>query len=145
MQPSAPRPEVVVIDDDEADAELLRLAFHESGPAQPKLSVFNTGEAGLAYLEKAAERRPRPTLIVLLDLNMPGLDGRDVLKRLKASPGLAPFPVVVLTTSDSENDVAACYAAHANAYISKPNDLSQYHTIARRLCDFWFSTCKLPR
>jgi chemotaxis family two-component system response regulator Rcp1 len=135
--------EVVLVDDDEGDRELIRLAFEECTPL-PVITPFDNGAEALAYLGQAAQKRPRPCILVLLDLNMPGLDGRDVLRRIKADPSTVTFPVVVLTTSDSERDVVECYASHANAFLTKPNELSQYRTMARRLCDFWFSTVRLP-
>lgn len=133
------RDEVVVIDDDHGDLELVKVAFADAG-APLAVRTFDGGEAALAYLASA----PKARRVVLLDLNMPGLDGRKVLERLRADEALRGLVVIVFTTSDSDNDVAACYAGHANAYVTKPSGLSQYRTVARRIADFWFETARLP-
>lgn len=138
---SAPDNEIVVIDDDEGDLELARLAFAECA-TPPAVKTFLDGESAYAYLRTAhgdAMRR-----VVLLDLNMPGMDGRELLEKLRKDRELGRLVVIVFTTSDSKADVERSYAGHANAFVTKPSGLDRYRTIACRICDFWFETATLP-
>ncbi len=107
------------------------------------------GEEALDYLHQRnrysrAESSPRPDLI-LLDLNLPGTDGRDVLEEIKKDPELRTIPVIVLTTSSDDKDINKCYQAGANSYIQKPVDLQGFFTAIQRLREFWFEVVLLPK
>jgi CheY-like chemotaxis protein len=107
--------------------------------------VVEDGEAAVAYLRQEGEHAdaPRPDL-VLLDLNLPRLDGREVLSRIKSDPGLRSIPIVVLTTSASLEDVRRSYDLHANAYVTKPVDLEDYTRIVRQVDEFFVDVAQLP-
>lgn len=130
--------EIVVVDDDLGDLRLIEEAF--SGEAGVSVKTFEGAEPALRYLSE----NPKAHRVVLLDLNMPGLDGFEMLEKIKSDEKLAGIPVVIFTTSDSPADVRACYARHANGFITKPDDFARYRTIARRVRDFWFDTVTLP-
>ncbi|HVM30928.1 MAG TPA: response regulator [Candidatus Limnocylindrales bacterium] len=135
---------ILLIDDSAADAVLTAHAFDATG-TEPTLRVIAEGEAALEWLgsDERATADPLPDLI-LLDLNLPRLSGHQVLDRLKADPGLRQIPVVVLSSSDDPSDVAAAYAAHANSYITKPHNLTDYVAMARAIDDFWLTLAALP-
>ncbi len=133
---SAPR--ILVVDDSGADVRLLREAVQEQGIVADLLAVED-GEQALAYLANG----PRPDL-VLLDLNLPRVDGREVLTAMKDDPELRAIPVIVLSTSSSPGDVADCYARHANSYIVKPMHLEELGAVMRAIDDFWLRLARLP-
>ncbi len=133
---SAPR--ILVVDDSCADVRLLREAVQEQGIVADLLAVED-GEQALAYLANG----PRPDL-VLLDLNLPRVDGREVLTAMKDDPELRAIPVIVLSTSSSPGDVADCYARHANSYIVKPMHLEELGAVMRAIDDFWLRLARLP-
>jgi CheY-like chemotaxis protein len=133
---SAPR--ILVVDDSCADVRLLREAVQEQGIVADLLAVED-GEQALAYLANG----PRPDL-VLLDLNLPRVDGREVLTAMKDDPELRAIPVIVLSTSSSPGDVAECYARHANSYIVKPMHLEELGAVMRAIDDFWLRLARLP-
>jgi CheY-like chemotaxis protein len=110
------------------------------------LHVADDGVEAMAYLRRQGKYRdaPRPGLIIL-DLNLPRKSGREVLEELKADPELRAIPVVVLTTSKSEEDVARSYGLHANCYITKPVDFSKFVEVVRSINDFWLGIVTLPR
>ncbi len=144
MTPSASRVEVLLIEDSPADARLTREAFHD-GKIGNNLTVVTDGAQALAYLkrEEPYAQAPRPDLI-LLDLNLPKVDGREVLRRIKTDPDLASIPVVVLTTSEAEEDIAKAYEYHANCYIRKPVDFESFLRIVSVIESFWLTVVKLP-
>ncbi|MEX2092305.1 MAG: response regulator [Pirellulales bacterium] len=109
------------------------------------MQVAKDGIEAMAYLRQEGEfvDAPRPDLI-LLDLNMPRKDGREVLLEIKQDPDLRSIPVVVLTTSDSEQDIANMYDLHANCFVTKPVDLEQFTKIVKEIKEFWFWVVKLP-
>ena len=109
------------------------------------LHVVDDGVEALAFLRQEGRYRdvPRPDLI-LLDLNMPRKDGREVLADIKEDPGLKTIPVAVLTTSSQDEDILKSYELHANCYITKPVGLEQFATVVQSLDDFWFTIVKLP-
>lgn len=117
--------------------------------AAAKLKIANvidhvdSGEAALEYLQRDRSVGPRPDL-VLLDLNLPGKDGKDVLSEMKAHPELCTIPVVVLTTSDDEADILGAYSLGANAYVTKPVGLAGWIEVTSRIESFWFELVKLP-
>lgn len=136
--------ELLLVEDNPGDADLTREALEE-GRVVNRLSVVPDGLEALAYLRRTGkyENARRPDLI-LLDLNMPRMDGRELLAELKKDRHLKNIPMIVLTTSDAEKDVLAAYELHANAYIVKPVDLTQFMAAVRSIETFWFHIVKLP-
>lgn len=137
--------EILLVEDNPGDVRLTMELLRES-KIHNRISVVNDGIGAMAYLRKEAEFRgaPRPDLI-LLDLNMPRKDGREVLAEIKQDPDLKRIPVVILTTSSAEQDIVRSYDDHANAYITKPVDLDQFAKVVRSIEEFWFTIVKLPR
>jgi two-component system response regulator len=132
---------VLYVEDDPDDRLLAEMAHRESGAVNPLVFVAD-GEAALAYLrlsgpESDGSDRPRPG-IILLDLNMPGIDGRETLRIIRADPGLRRIPVVILTTSAAQDDIARSYDAGANSYIVKPSAFGSLVDLFRMLCAYWF-------
>ncbi|AHG92591.1 response regulator receiver (plasmid) [Gemmatirosa kalamazoonensis] len=136
--------EILLVEDNPGDVELTREALHES-KLHIDLHVVDDGDEALAFLrhEGAYREAPRPDLI-LLDLNLPRTDGRAVLREVKSDPALRPIPVVVLTSSGADRDIAQAYALHANCFVTKPIGLDQFLTIVRSIEQFWLTIVKLP-
>lgn len=136
---------ILLVEDSIADADLVREAI-ESGKIIVNLTVVRDGEQAMLYLLKQPPytEAVRPELI-LLDLNLPKKDGREVLKEVKANPELSQIPVVVLTTSESEVDILRSYQLHANAFIPKPIDFDSFVSIVKQLTEFWLSIVRLPK
>lgn len=136
--------EILLVEDNPGDVRLTREALRES-KLHNNLRVAVDGVDALAYLrgEGAHAGAPRPDLI-LLDLNLPRKDGREVLAEIKADEHLRSIPVVVLTTSRAEQDVLQSYHLHANCYVTKPVDLEQFITVVKSIEGFWFSIVTLP-
>jgi CheY-like chemotaxis protein len=136
--------EVLLVEDDPGDVVLTKEAFADN-KVKNNLHVVSDGEEAIAFLrrEGAFTDAPRPDLI-LLDLNLPRKDGREVLEEIKADDALRPIPVVVLTTSEAEEDIVRSYDLHANAYVTKPVDFEQFISVVRRIDDFFVSVVKLP-
>jgi CheY-like chemotaxis protein len=136
--------EVLLVEDDPGDVLLIREAF-EFNKLHNNLNVVSDGEQALAYLRNEGEyaRALRPDL-VLLDLNLPRKDGREVLAEVKTDERLRAIPVVVLTTSEAEEDVLKSYELHANAYVTKPVDFDRFVSIVRQIDDFFVSVVRLP-
>jgi chemotaxis family two-component system response regulator Rcp1 len=137
--------EVLLVEDSPGDVRLTREALKDA-KVHISLHVATDGIEAMAYLERTGMHvsAPRPDLI-LLDLNLPRKDGREVLKEIKESPSLRTIPVVILTTSSSDADVLQSYHLHANCYISKPVDLDGFLKVVRSIDNFWLSVVKLPR
>jgi len=134
---------ILLVEDNPGDARLMREALQEAGLPH-KLTVVQDGPSALAWLRgEAGEDIARPHLI-LLDLNLPRLSGHELLRELKADPGLSQIPVVVLTSSTAEEDVRRSYELHANCYIAKPVGLEQLLATVRSLSEFWFGVATLP-
>jgi CheY-like chemotaxis protein len=141
-----PRPiEVLLVEDDPGDVLLTKEAFDDN-KVQNNLSVVSDGEEATDYLRRRGRftEAARPDL-VLLDLNLPRKDGREVLLEIKADPELRSIPVVVLTTSEADEDILRSYDLHANAYVTKPVDFDQFIRVVRHIDDFFVSVVKLPR
>ena len=136
--------EVLLAEDNPGDVMLTKKAL-EQGKLANNLHVATDGVEALQFLRQEGEYsdEPRPDL-VLLDLNMPRKDGQDVLKELKDDPDLRRIPVVVLTSSESEEDIAKSYELNANAYLTKPVDFDGFIEIVNRMENFWFKVVKLP-
>lgn len=136
--------EILLVEDNEGDVRLTREALAEA-KVRNNLAVAHDGVEALALLrrEPPFTGSVRPDLI-LLDLNLPKKDGREVLAELKADPDLRRLPVVVLTTSSSEKDILSSYDLHANCYITKPVDLDQFINVVTHIEDFWLTIVKLP-
>lgn len=136
--------EVLLVEDNPADADLTREAL-EASKLVLNLSVAIDGEQCLNFLRHsgAFSHAPRPDLI-LLDLNLPRVSGREVLMEIKKDPGLRTIPVVVLTSSAAETDVVQSYDLGANCYITKPVDLNSFMSIVESVNEFWFTVVKLP-
>jgi len=135
---------ILLIEDNAGDARLTKEAFKE-GKIINTLSVVPDGVEALAFLrrEQKYADAPRPD-IILLDLNLPRKDGREVLAEIKSDAALKRIPVVVLTTSQAEEDVVRSYDLHANCYITKPVDLDRFITVVKNINEFWLSVVKLP-
>jgi CheY-like chemotaxis protein len=137
--------EILLVEDNPSDVLLTRIAMQECKIAN-RLHVAKDGEVAMSFLRRQGEHAeaPRPDL-VMLDLNLPRMDGRELLREMKSDPMLRVIPVVVLTTSDSETDVLRSYDLHANAYITKPLDMEQFVRVVKGIDDFWFGIVRLPR
>ena len=136
---------VLLVEDNEDDIELTLEALEDS-KVRMEIHQVSDGISAMAFLHREGEyaNKPRPDLI-LLDLNLPLMDGREALKRIKEDPDLADIPVVVLTTSVDDGDILNAYQLHANCYISKPVDFSKFTEIIKQIGGFWFQLVKLPR
>jgi chemotaxis family two-component system response regulator Rcp1 len=136
--------EILLVEDNPADARLTREVF-EGGRLTTHLNIVHDGEEALAFLRREGdyENSPRPKL-VLLDLNLPRKDGREVLQELKSDPALSRIPVIVLTTSAAEADILHSYDLQANCFITKPLDLDEFFDVVRSIEDFWLTTARLP-
>ncbi|KAF4407855.1 MULTISPECIES: response regulator [Streptomyces] len=134
---------VLLVEDDAGDELMTREAFEDK--IRNTLYVARDGEEALDFLYQQGEHAsaPRPDLI-LLDLNLPKYDGRQVLERIKSDPELATIPVVVLTTSSAEEDILRSYKLHANAYVTKPVDLDQFLAAVRQIDEFFLTVVRLP-
>lgn len=143
-----PRQPILLVEDSPEDYEATVRALKKSGLNNP-IFRCEDGDEALDYLfcrgvYANPEDAPRPG-IILLDLNLPGTDGRDVLREVKADAALKSIPVVVLTTSTDERDIERCYQAGANSYMSKPVDLDGFLRAIEKLKDFWFEVVILPK
>lgn len=136
--------EILLVEDNPGDVRLAQEALRDAKMAN-NLNVVTDGVEALAYLRREGRhaKAPRPDL-VLLDLNLPKKDGREVLEEVKEDPDLRTIPIVVLTTSDAEGDVIRSYELHANAYVRKPVDFDAFIEVVRTIEDFWFTVVKLP-
>jgi two-component system, chemotaxis family, response regulator Rcp1 len=136
---------ILLVEDNPGDVRLMREALASNGMAK-MLKVVEDGEEALSFLNRIGsfQGAPRPDLI-FLDLNLPRKDGREVLAEIKASTELRRIPVIVLTTSESDNDVDKAYELHANCYVRKPTDLDEYLSVVKACESFWLHIVRLPR
>lgn len=136
--------DVLLVEDDPGDVLMTREAFDENKVAN-RLAVVSDGESAMTYLRKEGPFADAPTPdLVLLDLNLPRMDGREVLAAMKSDDALRSIPVVVLTTSEAEEDVLRSYALHANAYVTKPVDFQRFIDVVRQIDDFFVQVVRLP-
>ncbi|MFI5914069.1 response regulator [Dactylosporangium sp. NPDC051541] len=135
---------ILLVEDDPGDELMAREAFEDDAQSS-ELHVARDGQEALDFLYRRGRHAdaPRPDFI-LLDLNLPRVDGRQVLRQVKADATVASIPVVVLTTSSAVEDVAACYGAHTNAYITKPQGYEEFVDVVRQINQFWLDTVRLP-
>lgn len=138
------RIEILLVEDNPDDVELTLEAFKEARFGS-KVHVAGDGEAALHFLRRKRPygNAPRPDLI-LLDLNLPRRNGREVLAEVKSDPDLRDIPIVVLTTSRAEEDICESYRLHVNCYITKPVDMIQFISVIKAIEEFWFATVSLP-
>jgi len=144
--PEKPQPiEILLVEDNPGDVRLTRETLKDTKILN-NLSVAGDGVEALAFLRREGGHAsaPRPDLI-LLDLNLPRMGGREVLDRIKSDPKLRSIPVVVLTTSKAEEDILKSYELHANCYISKPVELDGFVKVVKSIEDFWFTVVRLPK
>lgn len=136
--------DILLVEDNPSDVYLTEVALQEAA-IESRLHVTEDGETAMAFLRREARfaEAPRPE-IVLLDLNLPGKDGRQVLAEIKSDEALRSIPVIVLTTSTAPSDVARCYDLHANCYITKPVDFDQFESVVRTIENFWLRFVTLP-
>lgn len=136
--------EILLVEDNPGDVFLTQEAFRE-GQFEHRLSVAEDGEQALRFLrrEGSYKNAPRPDLI-LMDLNLPKKDGREVLAEVKSDPGLKHIPVIVLTMSEADQDVTRAYKLHANCYLTKPIEMENFLKMIRSVEDFWLSIARLP-
>jgi chemotaxis family two-component system response regulator Rcp1 len=136
--------EILLVEDNPGDVDLAREAL-ETGKMLNTLHGVSDGEAAMAFLRGRGRYAgaPRPDL-VLLDLNLPKKDGRAVLAEIKSDDDLKRMPVVILTTSEADEDILKSYNLHANCYITKPIDLNQFIKVVQAIEDFWFTIVRLP-
>jgi CheY-like chemotaxis protein len=136
--------ETLLVEDNEGDVLLTREAFGE-GKLAINLSVVNNGLDALAFLRREGRFADAPRAdVVLLDLNLPKMNGSEVLAAIRADPALRLTPVVILTSSDANEDILKSYGLRANCYITKPVGLKEFEMVVRSIEDFWFSIVKLP-
>jgi len=135
---------ILLVEDNPADARLIATLLG-MWKSSFKLDVVTDGEQAINYLQRKGEfsDKPIPHLIIL-DLNLPRIDGREVLKATKVHEHLKRIPIIVLTTSNSEEDIATTYGLHANAFISKPEDLNDLTAIVQSIEAFWLQNVELP-
>lgn len=136
--------EILLVEDNPGDVRLTQEAFREA-KLWNRLQVVDNGMNALAYLRQEGQfsSAKRPDL-VLLDLNLPGMDGKKVLTEIKSDNDLKKIPVLILTSSAAEEDINKTYECYANCYLQKPSDLDQFINIIKIIKDFWFSIAKLP-
>lgn len=136
--------EILLVEDSPSDVRLIREAVKESG-LTVQITVAKDGVEALDCLNSSLRGQSRRPDLILLDLNLPRKNGREVLAEVKGDPRLRQIPVVVMTSSRSDEDIAAAYSLNANCYVTKPLELAQYIGVVRAIEDFWFGTAQLPR
>jgi CheY-like chemotaxis protein len=136
---------ILVVDDDPADVLMIEEALEQSG-VEKTIDVVSDGEEAIAFLHRSGRHvtAVRPDMI-LLDLNMPRMDGRQVLSQVKADPDLRTIPIVVLTTSNADTDILSSYRLQANAYVTKPIDLDEFNAVVRHIDEFFGRIVVLPK
>ncbi len=137
--------QVLLVEDSPGDVRLTQEAFRDANPSI-RLHVATDGVEAMAFLRREGKHRdaPRPDLI-LLDLNLPRMDGREVLAHIKEDEGLKTIPTVILTTSDAEVDIVRSYQLQANCYLTKPVQLDAFESLVKSVNDFWLTKVKLPQ
>jgi len=137
---------VLLVEDDPADQKLVKIALARQGK-DCEIHIAKTGEEALIYLRQGNDAKlhnPRPN-IILLDLNMPGMGGKEFLKEIKADDDLCSIPVVILTTSDSETDIEQCYKLQASGYVQKPASPIEFQQVVEKFAKYWFVTSQMVK
>jgi chemotaxis family two-component system response regulator Rcp1 len=136
--------EVLLVDDSPGDVRLMQEAFRDAN-SEIQLHVASDGLEAMDFLRRSGIHldAPRPDLI-LLDLNLPKMDGREVLAQIKTDAGLRAIPTVILTTSDAETDIVKSYQLQANCYLRKPVELDRFESLVKSINEFWLTTVQLP-
>jgi CheY-like chemotaxis protein len=136
---------ILLVEDNEGDILLTKEAFSEANLSN-EISVVKDGQQAIRYLNKEAgfENEKTPD-IILLDLNIPKINGLDVLKIIKSDPFLKTIPVIILSTSNSEKDILQSYERHANCYLTKPVNFSNFTSLIQMVTDFWITAVQLPK
>ena len=135
---------ILLIEDNPGDVRLTQEAFKE-GKMSTKLDIVMDGVEAIKYLRKQGEYKGSSTPdLILLDLNLPKRDGREVLEEIKSDPDLKRIPIVILTTSNAEQDIIKSYNLHVNCYINKPVDFDKFFDIIQKIQEFWLKTAILP-
>lgn len=134
---------ILLVEDCAADVRLIREALKET-PVQVSMTVARDGVEAMETLKLSESSQVERPDLILLDLNLPRMNGREVLTQVKSSPSLKQIPVLVMTSSRADEDISAAYALNANCYITKPCDLSEYVNVVRAIEDFWFTVATLP-
>jgi len=144
MNDNAKPIDILLVEDNPGDADLAKEALSEA-KVKNELYWVEDGEEAIAFLEQRGEyaNAPRPD-VILLDLNLPKKDGREVLAEVKANEDWMRIPIVVLTASEAESDILKSYSLHANCYITKPIDLDQFMKVVQAIEGFWLTIVKLP-
>lgn len=134
----------LLVEDNPGDVELIRLALKQDGILN-RIAVVEDGEQAIQYLQRTGKFKDasRPDMI-LLDLNLPRVDGREVLEEIKSDPELKQIPVIILTTSSAEQDVRHAYSHHANCYVTKPAEVDEFLRKIREIETFWLKSVQLP-
>jgi CheY-like chemotaxis protein len=135
--------EILLIEDNEGDI-VLTLEALQDARIKNKVNVIKDGDAAIKYLEKVKDGNGVVPDLILLDINLPKIDGKEVLAHIKSDSHLKKIPVVMLTTSSSETDISDAYSNHANCYITKPVDFNKFFDIIKAIEDFWIMIAKLP-
>jgi CheY-like chemotaxis protein len=137
--------EVLLVEDDPGDEMMTREAFEENRIGN-RLHVARDGEEALDFLHQRGEHAQAPRVdLILLDLNLPKYDGRQILEHIRSDPELTHTPVVILTTSSAEEDIMSSYKLHANAFVTKPVDVNRFIAAVRQIDDFFLTVVRLPR
>jgi CheY-like chemotaxis protein len=134
---------ILLVEDNQGDVLLTQEAFEETG-SDYELFVVNDGQEAINFLEQIPPFAEVVTPdLILLDINLPKINGHEVLRYIKTNSNLKHIPVIMLTTSSSEKDISSCYSNYANCYITKPNDVVEYFKIIENVNQFWFNNVKL--
>jgi CheY-like chemotaxis protein len=134
---------ILLVEDSPSDVRLIREALKET-PLPVQISVARDGIEAMEHLNRSQSGAASRPDLILLDLNLPRKNGREVLAEVKASPDLKQIPVLVMTSSQADEDIVQAYSLNANCYITKPGDLQEYVNVVRAIEDFWFLTATLP-
>ena len=134
---------ILLVEDSTSDVRLIREALKES-PLTVEMSIARDGVEAMDFLHRCESGEGNRPDLILLDLNLPKKNGREVLAEVKSSPNLRPIPVVVMTSSRADEDISQAYALNANCYITKPGDLDEYVHVVKAIEEFWFMTATLP-
>ncbi|NEO35442.1 MAG: response regulator [Moorea sp. SIOASIH] len=138
------RIEILLVEDNPGDLDLTKATLQNSN-IRNNIQTFTNGKEAMAFLRRESPytKAPRPD-VILLDLNLPVMDGREVLAQIKSDPNLSLIPVIILTSSDSDQDILTSYKLNANAYVTKPLELEQFLKVLKSIENFWLSIVKLP-